>query len=121
MLFIATNRLTAAEPLLQRALEIDERSCGPDHPNVAIRLCNLAGLMGATNRLAKAKLLFARSIVILMKFFSATGHNHPNFETALARFSYLLRQMGLNQKEIKNQISALASIAGVDPRGFSDV
>jgi hypothetical protein len=29
--------------------------------------------------------------------------------------------MGLNQKEIKNQISALASIAGVDPRGFSDV
>ena len=33
----ATNRLGEAEPLMRRALAIDEASYGPDHPNVAIR------------------------------------------------------------------------------------
>ena len=32
-----TNRLAEAEPLMRRALAIDEQSYGPDHPNVAIR------------------------------------------------------------------------------------
>jgi hypothetical protein len=31
-----------ARPLLERALSIDEATFGPDHPNVAIRLNNLA-------------------------------------------------------------------------------
>ena len=39
----ATNRLAEAEPLMRRALAIDEKSFGPDHPNVAIGLNNLAG------------------------------------------------------------------------------
>ena len=33
----ATNRLAEAEPLMRRALAIDETSFGPDHPNVAHR------------------------------------------------------------------------------------
>jgi hypothetical protein len=32
----ATNRHAVAEPLSRRALAIDEKSFGPDHPNVAI-------------------------------------------------------------------------------------
>ena len=50
----ATNRLVDAEPLFRRALAIDEASYGPDHPEVAIRLNNLARLLQATNRLADA-------------------------------------------------------------------
>ena len=37
VLLQATNRLAEAEPLYRRALAIDERSYGPDHPDVAIR------------------------------------------------------------------------------------
>ena len=37
-----TNRLAEAEPLMRRALAIDEKSFGPDHPDVAIGLNNLA-------------------------------------------------------------------------------
>src|SRR5262245_5570176 len=33
-LFQATNRLAEAEPLVRRALAIDEESYGPDHPTV---------------------------------------------------------------------------------------
>ena len=40
----ATNRLAEAEPLMRRALAIDEASYGPEHPNVAIDLNNLAAV-----------------------------------------------------------------------------
>ena len=40
--FETTNRLAEAEPLMRRALAIDEKSFGPDHPNVASDLDNLA-------------------------------------------------------------------------------
>ena len=33
----ATNRLAEAEPLMRRALAIDEAAYGPDHPDVAMR------------------------------------------------------------------------------------
>ena len=41
----ATNRLAEAEPLYRRALAIDEKSFGPEHPNVATGLNNLAELL----------------------------------------------------------------------------
>jgi Tfp pilus assembly protein PilF len=50
-----------AEPLYRRALAIDEKSLGPEHPNVAIRLNNLAELLSATNRLAEAEPLYRRA------------------------------------------------------------
>ncbi len=42
-----TNRVAEAEPLYRRALKIDEASYGPDHPNVATDLNNLALLLRA--------------------------------------------------------------------------
>ena len=53
-----------AEPLMRRALAIDENSFGKDHPNVAIRLNNLAELLQATNRLAEAEPLMRRALDI---------------------------------------------------------
>ena len=60
----ATNRLAEAEPLFRRALAIDEKSYGPDHPKVAIGLNNLAQLLKATNRLAEAEPLMRRALAI---------------------------------------------------------
>ncbi|MDK1039613.1 MAG: tetratricopeptide repeat protein, partial [Actinomycetota bacterium] len=51
----ATNRLDEAEPLMRRALAIDEESYGADHPDVARDLNNLAQLLKATNRVAEAE------------------------------------------------------------------
>ncbi len=75
MLLQATNRLAEAEPLMRRALAIDEKSYGPDHPNVAIRLNNLAMLLQATNRLAEAEPLMRRALSILE---TSLGPDHPN-------------------------------------------
>ena len=49
LLLHATNRLAEAEPLMRRALAIDEKTLGADHPNLAIRLNNLASLLQDTN------------------------------------------------------------------------
>ena len=49
---------------MRRALEIDEKSFGPDHPNVAIELNNLARLLHDTNRLDEAEPLMHDALEI---------------------------------------------------------
>ena len=74
----ATNRLAEAEPLMRRALAIDEQSYGKEHPNVAIDLNNLAQLLQATNRLAEAEPLMRRALAIDEQSY---GKEHPNVAT----------------------------------------
>ena len=64
-----------AEPLMRRALAIDETSFGAEHPNVAADLSNLAQLLQATNRLAEAEPLMRRALAIDETSF---GAEHPN-------------------------------------------
>jgi tetratricopeptide (TPR) repeat protein len=76
------------EPLMRRALEINERSYGPDHPNVAICLNNLAALLQATNRLAEAEPLMRRALAIDEQSF---GPDHPDVASCLNNLAQLLR------------------------------
>ena len=76
----ATNRLAEAEPLYRRALAIDEASYGPDHPDVARDLNNLAVLLRATNRLAEAEPLYRRALAIDE---ASYGPDHPDVATDL--------------------------------------
>jgi hypothetical protein len=71
---------------MRRALTIDETSYGPDHPKVAIRLNNLAGLLLATNRLAEAEPLMRRALVI---FETSLGPDHPDTVTVRANRAWL--------------------------------
>jgi tetratricopeptide (TPR) repeat protein len=80
--------LAEAEPLMRRALDIKERSFGPEHPNVAIPLNNLAQLLHDPNRLAEAEPLMARVVTILEKNF---GKQHPNIAIALNNLAQLLQ------------------------------
>ena len=70
-------RYEEAEPLYDRALAIDRKAYGEDHPEVAVDLNNLAGLYSKQGRLAEAKLLYERSLAIREKEFgpdhAATG------------------------------------------------
>ena len=65
---------------MRRALAIDEKSFGPEHPNVAISLNNLAQLLQATNRLAEAEPLMRRALAIDEK---SLGPEHPDVATSL--------------------------------------
>jgi len=76
------------EPMMRRALEADERSCSPDHPDVAIHLGNLASLLQATNRLAEAEPLFRRLLKIDER---RLGPDHPMVAVRLNNLVELLR------------------------------
>jgi len=63
-LYHKQRQYTQAEPLLKRSLAITEKAFGPDHPQVAISLQNLAGFYRATNRINEAKDLEKRAASI---------------------------------------------------------
>ena len=73
---------------MRPALAIDERAYGPDHPEVAIRLNNLAQLLQATNRLAEAEPLMRRALAIDER---AYGPDHPDVAIRLNNLAQLLQ------------------------------
>ena len=77
-----------AEPLFRRALAIDEASVGPDHPDVARDLNNLAELLRDTNRLKEAEPLCRRALGIDE---ASYGPDHPNVAIRLNNLAELLR------------------------------
>jgi len=81
-------RYAEAEPLMRRALDIDQQAFGPDHPNVAIRLNNLALLLEDTNRRDEAEPLMRRALEIDEESF---GPDHPNVATDLNNLAQLLQ------------------------------
>jgi Tfp pilus assembly protein PilF len=99
----ARANYTQAEPLYRRALAIDEASLGPDHPEVARDLNNLALLLQATNRLSDAEPLMRRSVEILLQFTAATSHEHPYLNAVIANYSVLLEEMGRSPAQIRAQ------------------
>jgi tetratricopeptide (TPR) repeat protein len=84
----ATNRLAEAEPLMRRALAIDEVSYGNDYPVVAMDLNNQASLLQATNRLAEAEPLMRRALAIVEV---SNGTDHPNVAITLNNLAQLLK------------------------------
>ena len=81
-----------AEPLIRRALAIDEQSYGPDHPEVAIPLSNLAALFyQETNRLAEAEPLMRRALAI---FEASLGPDHPSTGTVRNNLAALEAAVG---------------------------
>jgi len=100
-----SNRLDEAEPIIRRALDIDERSYGPDHPNIAIRLANLSTLLVAKDRLVEAEPLMRRRFKILLRHTRKTGYQHPQAFNALESYFGLLRMLGLGEEEIMRRCS----------------
>ena len=88
MMYLTKSLHADAEPLMRRALIIVEASFGPDHPDVAIRLNNLAQLLKATNRVAQAELLMRRALAIDEAGF---GPVHPGVAIDLNNLAQLLQ------------------------------
>jgi hypothetical protein len=74
---------------MRRALEIDERSFGKDHPNVAIDLNNLSMLLKDTDRLAEAEPLMRRVVEIFEKSLG----DHPYTALGFENYAALLRAL----------------------------
>ena len=84
------GRYGEAEPLYQQSLAIWKKALGPDHPDVATSLNNLAALYQAQGLYAKAEPLYQQSLAISKK---ALGPDHPDVATALENYAALLTQL----------------------------
>jgi Tetratricopeptide repeat len=113
-----TNRLVEAEPLLRRALAIDEKSHGPEHPKVASDLNYLAQLLRETRAPAQAEPLLRRAVLSFMKFKRSTGHLHLDFKTAFDNYRGILEAMALGEEEISRRIAEVGKEAGLDEESY---
>jgi hypothetical protein len=105
-LFFVKASYQEAEPLMRRALAIDEDAYGTEHPKVGIRLNNLALLLQGTNRLSEAEPLSWRMVAIFIAFGKSIGHEHPHFEAAIGNYVSLLQAMGLSESEAVAKIQS---------------
>jgi CHAT domain-containing protein/Tfp pilus assembly protein PilF len=85
------GRYSEAMPLAQRALAIQEKALGPNHPSVANLLSNLAFLYINQGRYAEAEPLYKRSLAIREK---ALGSDHPDVAASLGNLAQLYKDQG---------------------------
>ena len=91
MLYQDQGKYEQAEPLFQRALTIGEKALGPEHPDVATGLNNLAALYHTQGKYEQAEPLLQRSLTILEK---ALGPEHPDVAISLNNLAALYRAQG---------------------------
>lgn len=87
----ATDRLSEAETLFQRALEIDEASYGEDHPTVAGDFAELGRLMITFRRAEEAEDFLRKALAIDESCF---GKEHPIIARHLADLAEVMRIVG---------------------------
>ena len=85
------GRYQEAIPLSQRALSIREKDLGPDHPDVAQSLSNLATLFQAKGQYADAEPLYRRALIIREK---VLGPAHPQLATSLSNLAVMYASEG---------------------------
>ena len=82
-----TNRLAEAEPLMRRALDLDEFVLGKNHPTAARDLNNLSALLQATNQFDEAEKMVRRALQIDE---AAFGKHHSTFSRSLNNLAHIL-------------------------------
>src|SRR5436309_11575 len=84
-----------AVAVAQKALEVAEQKVGPNHPDVATSLNNLAAFYDTQGAYAKAEPLYQRSLAIWEK---ARGTDHPDVAASLNNLAGLNKTGGASAK-----------------------
>ena len=87
----AQGRYQEALPFAERALRLSEHEFGPDHPNTAILLANVAGLSEMLVKYAEAELLYKRALAIQE---NAPGAKHSSVAPILNNLASLYQAQG---------------------------
>jgi CHAT domain-containing protein/Tfp pilus assembly protein PilF len=85
------GRYSEAIPAAERVVAICEKALGPEHPDTALALNNLAELYRTMGAYDKAEPLYQRSLAIYEK---ALGSEHPDTALALNNLAQLYSTMG---------------------------
>jgi tetratricopeptide (TPR) repeat protein len=97
--------LAGARSLYTRALAINEKALGQEHPDTAAGLNNLADVFRAQGDFTGARPLMERALAIYDKAF---GPEHPNTNRVRYNFARLLSSMGQTDEALAHSQAALA-------------
>ncbi|MCS6880196.1 MAG: tetratricopeptide repeat protein [Oscillochloridaceae bacterium] len=87
----SAGNYAAARPLYERALAIRERALGPDHPDTAQSLHNLAELFRVQGNYAAAEQLMIRALRI---YEARLGPDHPDTQRARRNLAAIQQRLG---------------------------
>lgn len=104
-LYHATGDYARAVPLYQRALAINEKAYGPNHPLVAFALNTLAGLYYDTGDYPRAAPLLQRALAVREK---TLGPEHPDVGQSLNNLALLYHTTGDDARAVPLYQRALA-------------
>ncbi len=92
-----TGQYEHAVRVAEAALNVAEQNVGPDHPDVAQSLNNLALLYDIQGDYAKAEPLYKRSLAISEK---ALGPEHPDVATSMENMALMYRKMKRDEEAV---------------------
>ena len=101
------EKYSEEERLCYSSLEFAERRLGPEHPEIADLLANLALLYHKQGKYAEAEALHQRTLRIREKSF---GPEHPKVSTSLNNMALLCRDQGKNAEAQKLWERSLAIV-----------
>jgi len=103
------GKYNRAVVVAQKALQVAEQNVGPDHPDVATSLNNLALLYKTQGDYAKAEPLYKRALAIREK---ALGPDHPAVATSLENLAGLYRatNRGSQAEELEQRAAKIRAI-----------
>ena len=85
------GRYSEASELAERAVQVAEKTFGPDHPNVAQSLNDLAEIYKAQGRYAEAVPICKRIVAVVARLL---GPDHLHMATAILNLATLYRAQG---------------------------
>jgi tetratricopeptide (TPR) repeat protein len=112
------GRYSEAEPYAKEALKLVTEEFGPNDPNTAALLDNLALLYQAQGHYAEAEPLYQRSLAIREK---ALGPEHPDVAGSLENYAALLRQTARADEAERMEARAKAIHAASQELAASDI
>ncbi|MCK5186228.1 MAG: tetratricopeptide repeat protein [Deltaproteobacteria bacterium] len=102
------GRYSDAANVAKEALKVAKRTFGPDHPDVATSLNNLALLYRSQGKYDEAEPLYKRALAI---WEDAFGPDHPNVLTVLENMSDLYKNIGKEDeaKRLEERVKIIRS------------
>jgi tetratricopeptide (TPR) repeat protein len=113
--FYGRAAYSRAAQLLRDALAIREKVLGPEHPNMATSMSNLARLLTDTGHANEAEPLFLKAIAIGGK---ALGCNHSLTQRYASHYAHLLLETGRAAEALTVAQSALATHEAASGRNY---
>jgi len=112
------GRYSEAEPYAKEALKLVTEEFGPNDPNTAALLDNLAFLYYTQGHYAEAAPLYQRSLAIKEK---ALGPKHPDVAQSLETYAALLRQIARTDEAERMEARVKAIRAASQELAASDI